>query len=186
VYLYSSSIFWPFPGENLMSWEIEIPIIVRTLINDLEVEPLYSDERLRQIITVAAKYVQFDVVLDYEYQIDVSNMTINPDPTDDRNEIFISLVSLKAACIIDQSTLRTKAATNGIRAALGPALLSVNNNLDGIEMILKMGPCAAYEELTSHWDVAQATTARAILSPFAGNNFDPRSLNSIRSRRNLY
>lgn len=169
-----------------MSWQTEIPIIVRTLINDLEVEPLYSDERLQQIIVVAAKYVQFDVVLDHKYSVDVSNISMTPDPTEDRDEIFISLVSLKSACIIDQSTLRTKAATDGIRAALGPALLSVNNSLDGIKMILQMGPCAAYDELVSHWDVAQATTAKAILSPFVGNNFDPRSLQSIRSRRNLF
>lgn len=169
-----------------MSWEIEIPIIVRTLINDLEDQPVYSDERLKQIITVAAKYVQFDIVLDHQYNIDVSLGSISPDPTDDRDEIFISLVSLKAACIVDQSILRTKAATEGIRAALGPALLSVNGSLDGIKIILEMGPCAAYDELVSHWDVAQATTAKAILSPFVGNNFDPRSLYMDKTRRNFY
>ena len=169
-----------------MSWEIEIPIIVRTLINDWNAEPTYSDERLKQIIVVAAKYVQFDIVLQPNYTIDVSNVSISPDPTLGNDEIFVNLVSLKTACIVDQSELRTKAATNGIRAALGPALLSVNNSLDGIKMILEMGPCAVYDELVSHWDVAQATTARAILSPFAGNHFDPRSLNSVRSRRNLY
>jgi hypothetical protein len=169
-----------------MSWEIEIPIIVRTLINDLEDQPVYSDERLKQIITVAAKYVQFDVVIDHAYSVDVSLGTISPDPTNDRDEIFISLVSLKAACIVDQSVLRTKAATEGIRAALGPALLSVNGSLDGIKMVLEMGPCAAYDELVSHWDVAQATTAKAILSPFVGNNFDPRSLYMDKTRRNFY
>jgi hypothetical protein len=169
-----------------MSWTIEIPIIVRTLINDLEDQPVYSDERLLQIIAVAAKYVQFDVVLNNQYRIDVSAGSISPDPTDDRDEIFISLVSLKAACIVDQSVLRTKAATEGIRAALGPALLSVNGSLDGIKLILEMGPCAAYDELVSHWDVAQATTAVAILSPFVGNKFDPRSLHSNKTRRNFY
>jgi hypothetical protein len=169
-----------------MSWEIEIPIIVRTLINDLEDQPVYSDERLKQIIAVAAKYVQFDVVIDHAYSVDVSLGTISPDPTNDRDEIFISLVSLKAACIVDQSILRTKAATEGIRAALGPALLSVNGSLDGIKMILQMGPCAAYDELVSHWDVSQATTAKAILSPFVGNNFDPRSLYMDKTRRNFY
>jgi hypothetical protein len=169
-----------------MSWQIEIPIIVRTLINDLGVDPVYSDERLKQIVVVAAKYVQFDVVLDPTYVIDVSDPSITPDPSEYNDEIFISLVSLKAACIIDQSTLRTKAATEGIRAALGPALLSVNGNLDGIKMILQMGPCAAYDELVSHWDVAQATSVRAILSPFVGNNFDPRALQNVRERRNFF
>ena len=162
-----------------MSWNIEIPIIVRTLINDLSNPPLYSDERLLQIISVAAKYVQFDVVLDHLYQVDVVNPNITPDPTSDRDEIFISLVSLKAACIVDQSTFRTKAAMEGIRAALGPANLSVVGSLSGWKILLDEGPCALYNELTSHWDVKNAATVRAILTPFVGNNFDPSRLGSL-------
>jgi hypothetical protein len=170
-----------------MSWNIEIPIIVRTLINDLSDTPSYSDERLLQVIVVAAKYVQFDVVLDHQYSINVVNPAISPDPTDDDDSIFISLVSLKAACITDQSTLRTKAATEGIRAALGPAQLSVAGSLAGIKTILELGPCAAYDELTSHWDVREATAIRAILSPFVGNKFDPRSIRTNYSRhRDFY
>lgn len=167
-----------------MSWQAEIPIIVRTLINDLSSTPTYSDERLLQVIAVAAKYVQFDVILEHAYTIDVINPNISPDPTEDNDSIFISLVSLKAACIIDQSILRTKAATEGIRAALGPAALSVTNSLSGFKMILDHGACAAYEELTSHWDVREATAIRAVLSPFVGNKFDPNAIrySSDRSR----
>lgn len=156
-----------------MSWQLEIPIIVRTLINDLEEPVKYSDERLLQIITVAAKYVQFDVALDHEYAIDVVGNNITPDPTSDNDSIFISLVGLKAACIIDQSTLRTKAALEGIRAALGPAQLSIAGSLAGFDLIIDKGSCAAYDELTAHWDVKAATAIRAILSPFVGNKFDP-------------
>ena len=108
-----------------MSWQTEIPIIIRTLINDWSDQPVYSDERIIQVITVAAKYVQFDVSLDNQYQVDVGNLTLEPDPTINKDEIFISLLSLKSACLIDQSNLRTKAAIEGIRAALGPASLSV-------------------------------------------------------------
>lgn len=162
-----------------MSWQAEIPIIVRTLINDLnESNQSYSDERLLQIIAVAAKYVQFDVSLQHNYTIDVVNLTISPDPTEDDDSIFISLTGLKAACIIDQSVLRTKAAMEGIRAALGPAQLSIAGSLAGFDLILDKGPCAAYDELVSHWDVREATAVRAILSPFAGNKFDPRYLQS--------
>jgi hypothetical protein len=167
-----------------MSWKNEIPIIVRTLINDLSETPTYSDERILQVVTVAAKYVQFDVVLDHQYVVNVVNPTITPDPTADDDSIFISLVSLKTACIIDQSVLRTKAAAEGIRAALGPASLSVAGSLAGIRMIIEEGPCAAYDQLVSHWDVKEATAIRAVLSPFVGNKFDPRSiqLNPYRSR----
>jgi hypothetical protein len=169
-----------------MSWDIEIPIIVRTLINDLSDQPSYSDERLKQIIAVAAKYVQFDVVLDYSYNVDVVEGNISPDPTDHNDEIFISLVSLKAACIVDQSALRTKAALEGIRASLGSATLTVKGSLEGFIKILEKGPCASYDELTSHWDVSQATAVRAVLGPFVGNKFDPRSLLYNNKWRDLY
>lgn len=159
-----------------MSWKTEIPIIVRTLVNDFSDQPLYTDERIVQVITVAAQYVQFDVVLDHKYAVDVANLTITPDPTDDRDEIFISLVGLKTACIIDQSTFRTKAMTEGIRAALGPAQLSVVGNLAGWRTILEKGPCSLYDELTAHWDVQDASAIAAVLSPFVGNRFDPTSL----------
>jgi hypothetical protein len=167
-----------------MSWQVEIPIIVRTLINDMSENPSFSDDRLLQVIAVSAKYVQFDVVLDHTYTIDVVNPNITPDPTEHDDSIFISLVSLKSACIVDQSALRTRAAMEGIRAVLGPAQLSVAGSLAGLKMILEEGPCAAYEELTSHWDVKEATAIRAVLSPFVGNKFDPRYLqnHSYRSR----
>jgi hypothetical protein len=169
-----------------MSWQIEIPIMVRTLINDLNDQPTYSDERLLQVIAVAAKYVQFDVVLDNEYSVNVVDFSMSPDPTVINDNIFISLVALKSACIIDQSALRTRAALEGIKASLGPAMLSVNGSLDGLISILDKGPCASYDELTSHWDVSQATAIRAVLSPFVGNKFDPRSMFSDNRGRDLF
>ena len=170
-----------------MSWNVELPIIVRTLISDLSDSPTYSDERLLQIIVVAAKYVQFDVVLDNTYSVNVVNPDIIPDPTTLDDSIFISLVSLKSACLVDQSVLRTKAALEGIRAALGPAQLSVGGSLEGLKMIIEEGPCAAYDELTSHWDVKEATAIRSILSPFVGNRFDPTSLTYPGDpRRNMF
>lgn len=168
-----------------MSWNLELPIIVRTLINDWADNPTYSDERIIQVLTVAAKYVQFDVVLDHQYEVDVLNNTISPDPTvvNERDEIFISLVSLKAACIIDQSTFRTKAAMEGLRASLGPAAFAVGGSLAGWKEILEKGPCALYNDFIEHWDVANASSIKAILSPFSGNKFDPSILGMYSSQR---
>jgi hypothetical protein len=169
-----------------MAWQPELTTMVRTLINDA-IEPYqFSDERIIQTVLVAGKYVQFDVVLDHSYTVDVVNLTITPDPTDDNDEIFIILTSLKAACLVDQGTLRTKAAMEGVRAALGPASLSVGGAAAGWEMILKHGPCKLYDDLVEHWDVSNASAIAAVLGPFSGNKFDPefqhdRSLNSHRN-----
>lgn len=161
-----------------MAWQDELTIMVRTLVNDIGETVTYSDERLHQVIAVAAKYVQFDVALDNTYSVDVAAPSITPDPTVNNDDIFVALLSLKAACIIDQSTYRTKSALEGIRASLGPASLSVAGQSAAIRTMLELGPCAAYDELTSHWDVKEATAIRAILSPFVGNKFDPRSINT--------
>lgn len=172
-----------------MSWQVDLTNLVRVLINDLSDPPTYSDDRIVQTITIAARYVQFDVNLDTKYTVDSINLTISPDPTDtgSKDEIFNCLLGLKTACIIDQSTFRTKTVANGIKAALGPASLSVNN-LDGYRYLLEKGPCKTYAELTEHWDVANATAISAILSPFVGNKFDPFMLMAYDDYRhkNLY
>lgn len=163
-----------------MSWQSEITTIVRILINDYVVPYTYSDARLEQTILVAAQYVQFDVNLDNQYTIDIVGGTLSPDPTTltEKDSIFINLTGLKTACIVDQSTYRTKAALEGIRAALGPASLSVGGAAGAFKTMLQLGPCATYDELTAHWDVANANAVRAIFSPFVGNNFDPQNLNT--------
>lgn len=169
-----------------MSWQTELTIMTRTLINDV-IEPYqFSDDRIIQTILVAGKYLQFDIVLDHPYVIDVVNKTITPDPTEDDDEIFIMLAVLKAACLIDQGTLRNKAANEGVRAALGPASLSVGGAAAGWAMVLEHGPCKLYSDLVEHWDVANASAIAAILGPFSGNKFDPefqhnRSRNSDRN-----
>jgi hypothetical protein len=172
-----------------MSWKIEIPIIVRTWINDLSDTPTYSNDRVLQLITVAAQYVTKEVNLDNEYSIDIINKEITPDPTTlgEKDVDFIGFVSLKASCILDQSTIRTKAASEGIRASLGPANLSVNGSLRGYELMLSKGPCYLYEQLKTDYEIGNANVVRAVLSPFVGNNFDSRYLDeygreSLRSR----
>jgi hypothetical protein len=163
---------------NNMYWEIEIPIIVRNLINDLEDPPIYSDLRIQQLAVVASQYVLNDVNLSKEYTIDIINGTITPDPSDPetRDTDFIGFIALKSSCILDQSTFRTKAALEGIKTSLGSANLTINGNLSGYKIILDQGPCKLYDQLILDYNIGNATAISAVLSPFVGNKFDPRYL----------
>lgn len=156
-----------------MSWQTEISTITRVWINDLSDTPTYSDSRLLQLILVAAKYVKLEVNLKYDYSIDLDLSTITPDPTSISDEDFVAFVALKSACMLDHSTFRTKAANEGIRAALGPASLSVGGNLAGYETILNQGPCSLYEQLKMDYESGNTDLFKAILGPFSGNQFDP-------------
>ena len=61
-------------------WILEMPLIVRTWINDLTDNPTYSDDRLQQAIIVAGQYVT-EINLDTEYKCDILNLSITPDPS---------------------------------------------------------------------------------------------------------
>jgi hypothetical protein len=171
-----------------MSWQIEIPIIVRSLINDLSDNPTYSDERIQQLIVVAAQYVVREISLSANYTINIITPDITPDPTltDNKDQDFIGFVALKSACILDQSSLRTRATMDGVRAALGPASISVAGS-SMYTTILNQGPCSAYDKLRIEHQLGNSSLLRAILSPFVGNNFDPTNLNYPGdNRRDIY
>ena len=156
-----------------MSWQIELPIIVRTLINDLDVTPTYTDDRLQQTLVVAAQYVNREMNFDNEYTVDLNNLSITPDPTllISRDEEFIGFLSLRAACFLDQSTFRTKAASEGVRTSLGPASIAVAGNLKGYQTLLEVGPCGMYDKLKMEHEIGNIKYVRAVLSPFVGNKF---------------
>jgi hypothetical protein len=160
--------------------------MTRVFIDDLETPYEYSDSRIQQVIVVAGRYVQTDIVLENNYTFDVINSNIVPDPVDIKDEVFNTLVPLKAACIIDQGTFRTKAALEGIKTVLGPASLSIDGNIGGWKSIIEHGACALYKELTDNWDIRKFNDFRAILSPFVSNTFDPRNLNVPVYRNTLF
>jgi hypothetical protein len=54
-----------------MSWNTEVSIMIRTLINDFGPQYEYTDDRLEQVAAVAAQYVQSDANLDQKYNINI-------------------------------------------------------------------------------------------------------------------
>lgn len=160
-----------------MAWEDEALPMLRILINDFGVEPTYSDPRLTDILVASAYIVRQEIDFPTEYAVSMSTKTISPDPVSEGDDSFISFMVLKAACLADQSTYRTKALLEGVRAAMGPATLAISGNLNGFAKILEIGACATYEELKDQERFGtNALNVRAILSPFVGNQFDPSML----------
>jgi hypothetical protein len=166
-----------------MSWQDEAIPMLRILINDMGVTPVYSDDRLEQTLVVAAKLVYQDIDGTYDYTISIESVTISPDPTSNSDDAFLNFMVLRAACIVDQSTFRTKAAMEGISAALGPASLSVSGHLPGFKTLLQMGPCATYAEMKTEFEFGNVNIVKGILSPFAGNKFDPKTMHGYDTRR---
>lgn len=154
-----------------MPWRDETIPMLRVIINDMSFSPAYSDERLEQILIVAAKLIDQEFDFDTDYTISIEDPSISPDPIDEDDRVFVNMMVLKAACLADQSTYRTKANVEGIKAALGPASLTVAGNLAGFKTLLEKGPCASYTEMKDSLIWGNINIVRAVLSPFAGNLF---------------
>lgn len=163
-----------------MSWQDECIPMLRVIISDIDCDSqTYSDNRLEEILVVAARYVDQELTLPTVYTITVSDRTISPDPTDsvsNDNTVLINMTVLKAACLTDWSTFRTKALLAGVEARCGPAVIRTLKHLDGFKELLTDGPCAAYEKLKNDHNFGNTNVIMAILSPFVSNTFDPQSL----------
>jgi hypothetical protein len=75
-------------------------LILRNIIEDTVVPYTYSDERLKQAISVAAQLLFTECTFDYTYTIDFTTPDITPDPFTNDDVGFIGLVTMKAAILI--------------------------------------------------------------------------------------
>ena len=170
-----------------MTWDKTMVTTLRVLINDTDDCPTYTDTRLRQMIVVAAEYTQMEIDFTTTYAINIDSPNIAPDPVVENttNSIeFWTISVMKAACIVDQSNYRTKAAISGIEAKCGPAVLKTALHIKGFRDLIDFGPCAAYESLKTEYEFGNSPVGHAVLSPFISNNFDPEHLHSSFHRDN--
>ena len=159
-----------------MAWPTEMTVILRHLINDLGTgsspgEPTvftYDDTRLTALLLVAAQLTQQDVTFGQTYTINISELLLSPDPTlpPTRDDAFINLSILKAACIIDNSEARY--------AAKRAVLMRDNNftvdNRGAAEAVLQIwqkGWCEHYANARYEFMAGNVGSAGgAIIGPF--------------------
>lgn len=153
-----------------MSWQVECRLILRHLIDDLDCTAYkYTDRRLEELLIVAAQFVNVEVDLRQEYTIDADQLTLEPDPTDrsQRDESFINLMILKAACILERAEARKAA---GKAVSLSDSFgtkVDLTGNLQGALALLKDGYCKAYADAKLEYSLDNmSTVGAAILGPF--------------------
>lgn len=153
-------------------WENCLITMVRTFSGDLSDPPVFSDDRILQVIRVAA----FNVSTELSCCEAVCKPRINPCTGDMEgnpllNAGFTSLLTLKAACIIDQGLLRDKARTEGVKAVCGPATLQVMNGSSAFSLLFQFGPCMSYqtlkEELCFKCPMSTAANCELVVGAFA-------------------
>jgi hypothetical protein len=138
----------------------------------------YTTDRLQDLILASAYFLIAEINFNTTYVVTVSvtvtSDNVTPDPLlqVDGYE-FISLVVLKAACMLDESSFRTAALLQGVKARCGPAVIETNKYGDQLKTLLTQGPCAAFDQLKKQYNFSYEgkKIVRAIMSPFVSNEF---------------
>ena len=152
-----------------MAWQTEMVRLLRHLISDLdEDEPTYSDDRLQELLLVAAQLVQGTVTFSQTYITDVDEVLLSPDPTvrDQRDDAFINLTLLKAACVLDQADAR-RYAGQAIEIADYSSRISIRGIASAKLALLDKGWCKAFDEAKFEFESGNVGSAgAAILGPY--------------------
>jgi hypothetical protein len=148
-----------------VTWKSEMTQILRNLIMDNNPEnETYADDRLYQAILTAAQLVQTEVSFPNDYTINVSCVSLTPDPTSGtRDDGFINLVSLKAACIIATGEYKVSA-----RMALsvkdGPSVAD-GRDVAKAKQELSKNYCEAYQNAKLEYQAGYRSAGEAIVGP---------------------
>ena len=147
-----------------MAWTTDLVLFVRTLIGDLD-SAKYSDARLQQIIAVSAYKVNDQADFDSTYTVDISAVTISPDPVTGIDTDFTVLTAYQAACIIIGSEVKTESA-NSIMLRDGPSSIDLRG-VSGSLNKLYDDLCDKFEQLMTVYKSTNSIHGQAVLGPYS-------------------
>jgi hypothetical protein len=150
----------------------EMVTLTRVLIDDLTTPYTYADGRLTQVLAVAAQMVSTELNFSNDFKVNIQSLTITPNPTDrsangTRDDNFINLVCMKAACLIERGETR-KSVGQGIAIRDGSSSIDLRGSMDGRIKLLEKGWCAVYEDTKLEYQANRtgAIAGAAIMTPF--------------------
>lgn len=151
-----------------MSWQGSMTTIVRHLINDIDsTSYTFSTDRLETTILVAAQLLIMNVDFNNDYDINVEAITLSPDPTDTdtKDDPFIALACLRAACIVIGSEIR-KESGNSISIKDGPSAIDLRGVTSTLT-VLYQDLCKKYDESLIDYRAGNSVSGQSILGPYS-------------------
>lgn len=153
----------------LNGWQYYAVSVVRNLVGDISVPYEYEDSRLLELFIASTSLVVLDTNIPIEYTIDIYNKTITPDPSTDTD--FMGLCSLRAACVLLNSEMRSKAGCGKVSMKDGPSTITMDQ-ADLVKAIKDTGTsvCDKYEMALFAYKAGQSIGV-AIMGPHSPASF---------------
>ena len=166
-----------------MSWQGQMSTVVRHLISDVDPTAYtFSSNRIETSILVAAQLLTMNVDFNNTYTINVESCALSPDPTDTetKDNPFIALTCLRAACIIVGSEIR-KESGNSISIKDGPSAIDLRGVTQTLAVLYK-DLCEKYEHALLDYRAGSSVAGQSILGPYSpGGDIVSRNYSDHRS-----
>jgi len=148
-----------------MPWNIDLVTMVRSLIGDMA-GSTYSDNRLRQMIVIAAFEVNNTTSIKKSYEINISKVTIVPDPVEEQDLNFCVMTAYKAAVLIIQGEVRNQS-LNSITISDGTSSINLTDVTHALQTLYK-DLTTMYEDLLQTYVIEESSlNGQAILGPYS-------------------
>lgn len=155
-----------------MPWQNEMVIIVRHIIGDLDTSnQLFSDSRIEESILVAAQLIHNEMEFNIDYNIEVDNGVLTPDPTitpvapSNKDDDFIALCCLRSGLLLTNSLQRTYA-LKAFSIRDGASSLDMRGIVAGLK-IVNDDLTKKYEDLKMSYQTGKLGFGKSILSPYS-------------------
>lgn len=176
-----------------MSWETNLVLAVRTLVNDLGSTQQFSDSTIERAIVVGGLMVANEYNFSTDYTFDLSTPDLSPDPTDTDtlDNIANALFILKASCILNINSYQgaISGGTIGIRVKEAESEIDTTGSTKGYDSILKNGPCMSYQNMLHKLTTDKSMgLGQAILTPYSDgtSEYTRAGANGIWNIRNFF
>lgn len=155
--------------DSTNTWELEVIPMIRVLISDNISPYVYDENQLREISLTAARLVLNEMAFDRTYTIDLSDLTITPDPRPLGDESFMNFIALKSACVIIGSEARL-ASKNAVKWTDGPSSLDTQSSAKELSA-MSQRMCDDYEKAKMDWALGpNGVAGQAIFTPYTNSN----------------
>jgi len=152
-------------SDSTAKWKPEMTTLLRYVINDTDTSTReFTDERLHSLLVASAQLTKGVVDFPRQYTIDVANSGISPDPTTgSRDNGFINLVILKAACLLANGEFRS-ASNKGIVIKDGPSAVDARGLVAAKQQLMEKA-CQKYEDAELEFRLGNSNAGEAIIGP---------------------
>lgn len=148
-----------------MPWNVDLVTMVRSLIGDMS-SSNYSDNRLRQVIAIAAFEVNNSAGIQKTYEINISQISISPDPIEEKDINFSVMTAYKAAVLVLQGEVRNQS-LNSISINDGTSSINLTDVTKSLQSLYK-DLSARYEDLLNTYIMEESSlNGQAILGPYS-------------------